>query len=181
MKKRFATKPGTGDPAQPIVHEGGCLCEDIRYKTTAAPVRVTICHCTFCQKITGSAFLVEPIFDKQDVVFAGRAPRAYGHRSDSSHKRVAVNFCGRCGTPIYLELERSPDVYGLFGGSFDNPNWFDRNDINCRHIFTRSAQDGVVLPAGSKIFTAHAQELDGTLNEPIVLTHALIISRKQRI
>src|SRR4051795_13434696 len=135
MKKRFATKPGTGDPAQPIVHEGGCLCEDIRYKTTAAPVRVTICHCTFCQKITGSAFLVEPIFDKQDVVFAGRAPRAYGHRSDSSHKRVAVNFCGRCGTPIYLELERSPDVYGLFGGSFDNPNWFDRNGYKLSPYF----------------------------------------------
>jgi len=45
----------------PMIHEGGCLCGEIRYETMAEPVRVTICHCTFCQRLTGSAYLVEPI------------------------------------------------------------------------------------------------------------------------
>ena len=138
------------------VHEGGCLCGDSRYKTTAEPLRVTICHCTFCQRFTGSAFLVEPIFRREDVVFSGSVLKTYDHRSDSSRKRVSLNFCGKCGTSLYLDLEWFPDILGLCGGTFDDPNWFDRSHGKCRHIFTRSAQEGVVLPAGMEIFSEHA-------------------------
>ena len=53
------------------VHQGGCLCGEVRYRTTAKPVRITICHCTFCQRLTGSAYLVEPIFKREDVEFDG--------------------------------------------------------------------------------------------------------------
>ena len=51
-----------------LVHHGGCLCGEVRYRTTAKPVRVTISHCTFCQRMTGSAYLVEPIADPPDAV-----------------------------------------------------------------------------------------------------------------
>ena len=64
----------------------------------------------------------------------------------------------------------------MCGGTFDNPNWFDRSSENYRHIFTRSTQKGVVLPAGVNIFREHAIQLDGTPNAPIVLTHALMVS-----
>lgn len=159
------------------IHEGGCLCGDVRYATTAEPLRVTICHCTFCQRLTGSAFLVEPIFRRQDVSLSGAAPRTYDHRSDGSQKRVSLKFCGRCGTTLYLDLERFPDILGLCGGTFDDPNWFERGQGKCRHIFTRSAQRGVVLPAGLDTYPEHALQLDGTPNPPIVLSHALMVSR----
>ena len=151
------------------IHEGGCLCRDVRYKTTANPVWTIVCHCTFCQKITGSAFLVEPIFKRTSVVFSGAATKSYDHRSDGSEMRVSLNFCGRCNTTLYLAFERFPDVLGVCGGTFDDPSWFDRGPETCRHIFTRSAQRGVVLPAGVPIFTEHAFRLDGTPNEPRVL------------
>jgi hypothetical protein len=160
------------------IHEGGCLCGDVRYRTLAEPVRVTICHCTFCQKITGSAFLVEPIFRREDVALFGKAPKSYDHRSDVSQKRVTVNFCFRCGTTIYLDLERFPDILALCGGTFDDPNWFDRSQGKCRHTFTRSAQEGVMLPPGLDTFNEHPLQLDGTPNHPVVFTHALMISRK---
>ena len=158
-------------------HEGGCLCGDVRYRTTAQPLRVTICHCTFCQRLTGSAFLVEPIFRRADVSFYGAVAKRYDHQSDSSRKRVSVNFCGTCGTTICLDLERFPEIVGLCGGTFDDPNWFDRSQ--CRHIFTRSAQAGVVLPAGVDLYQEHALRLDGTATQPTVLAHALMVARQQ--
>ena len=159
------------------IHEGGCLCGGVRYKTTAEPLSVTVCHCTFCQRFTGTAYLVEPIFRREDFALTGAAPKTYDHHSDSSQKRVTLNFCGRRGTTIYLDLERFPDILGLCGGTFDDPNWFMRGEISCRHIFTRSAQSGVVLPAGLKTYEGHAITLDGTPNEPTVFAHALTVAR----
>ena len=151
-----------------IVHEGGCLCRDIRYEARAEPIWTTVCHCTFCQRLTGSAFLVEPIFVREAVQFSGAAAKTYEHRSDGSGMRVGVNFCGRCGTTLFLEFERFPDVLGLCAGTFDDPDWFDRGPRKCRHIFTRSAQQGVVLPADVRTYTEHAFAIDGTPNEAIV-------------
>jgi hypothetical protein len=173
------SKPvGRSVAAMTTIHEGGCLCGNVRYITIAEPVRVTICHCTFCQKLTGSAFLVEPIFRKEDVALSGFTTKSYDHLSDTSGKRVTLNFCGTCGTTIYLELERFPDVLGLCAGTFDNPNWFDRRSKATRHIFARSAQDGVLLPAGVNIFVEHALQLDGTPNQPTVLEEPVMISSK---
>ena len=49
------------------VHEGGCLCGGVRYRTTAKPMRVTVCHCTFCQKLTGSAYLRRTHLRREDI------------------------------------------------------------------------------------------------------------------
>jgi len=162
------------------VHEGGCLCGEVRYSTTGNPVWTTICHCTFCQKLTGSAFLVEPIFKRGAVMLSGAATRTYDHSSDGSGKRVNVNFCGRCGTTLYLSFERFPGFLGVCAGTFDDPNWFERGPDTCRHIFTRSAQRGVVLPAGVPTFLEHALRLDGTFNEPILLTEPRTVSGAER-
>ena len=43
-----------------------------------------------------------------------------------------------------------------------------------RHVFTGSAQDGTVLPAGVPLFHEHAFRLDGSLNEPKLLTEPTV-------
>ena len=45
-----------------MTHEGGCVCGAVRYRTEGTPLRVSACHCTFCQKRTGSAFGVGAYF-----------------------------------------------------------------------------------------------------------------------
>ena len=49
------------------VHEGGCICGAVRYETEGDPLRVTICHCRWCQRATGAAYMVEPIFRREDL------------------------------------------------------------------------------------------------------------------
>ena len=75
------------------IHEGGCPCGQLRFRTTAAPVRVSICHCRFCQHNTGSAFMVEPIFAKPDFALVAGVPRTFAVISAGSGKRVTVHFC----------------------------------------------------------------------------------------
>ena len=164
----------------PMVHQGGCLCGEVRYRTTSAPVHVTICHCTFCQRMTGSAYLVEPISMREHVVFDGRPTSTCDHQSDSSGKRVTLHFCGGCATTFYLDLERFPAILGLCGGTFDDPDWFDRGTDECRHIFTGSAQNGVTLPSGYRLYDKHAMQADGAPNQPYVLAHALLVQRDKR-
>ncbi|WP_372782176.1 GFA family protein [Phenylobacterium sp.] len=157
------------------INEGGCLCGDIRYLTIADPLTVTVCHCRFCQRFTGSAFLVEPIFRVEDVVLTGAAPKVFERRSDGSGKRVGLNFCARCGVTVFLRFERFPTVLGLCGGTFDNPDWFDRGPGTCRHIFTRLVQRGVALPPDVELYLDHVTEPDGTRNAPRVLSEASLV------
>lgn len=149
-------------------HEGGCLCGSIRYVAVASPERVTFCHCRFCQRATGSAYLVEPVFTRDNLQIIAGKPKTYNHRSEGSGKIVTINFCDLCGTKILLEFERFRDVVGVYGGTFDNPDWFEKTPENSKHIFLDVAQCGTVIPAGFDTFTGHATLVDGTPVEPRV-------------
>lgn len=150
-------------------HEGGCLCGAVRFAVSADPMRVTVCHCRFCQRNTGSAYLVEPVFTKFEFEITRGTPRTYAVLSEGSGKRVTIHFCGTCGARVLLTFERFPDHVGTFAGSFDDPNKLGLASDIVRHLFTDSAQTGVVLPAGVPLFHEHAFRLDGTLNEPTLL------------
>ena len=47
--------------------EGGCACGSVRYRLDAAPMFVNCCHCTWCQRETGSAFAVNAVIEASQV------------------------------------------------------------------------------------------------------------------
>lgn len=145
-----------------INHEGGCLCGKIRYCVQDDPLHVTICHCKFCQRATGSAFLIEPIFQDHDFRLLAGQPKAYAQTSVTSGKKLTVNFCADCGTKLFNTLERLPSVVPVYGGTFDDPNWFERSPKVARHIFASFAQRGTLLPAHYDVFAQRAVLDDGT-------------------
>jgi len=63
--------------------------------------------------------------------------------------RAAVQSC-------FWTLKRFPEIFGVYGGTFDDPNWFDRTPQTSRHIFLNSAQRSTVIPAGFSAFREHA-------------------------
>ena len=152
-------------------HEGGCLCGEVRFVADTEPMRVTVCHCRFCQRTTGSAYLVEPVFAKADFHITSGVPKTYDVISAGSGKRVTIHFCPTCGARVMLTFERFPDGVGGFAGSFDEPDKLDLASAKTRHVFTGVAQEGTVLPAGVPLFHEHAIRLDGSPNEPTVLAH----------
>lgn len=157
---------------------GGCLCAVTRYSVNAEPIRVTICHCRFCQRATGSAYLVEPIFDRDKLQILTGTPSKYEHRSEGSGKLVTINFCAKCGTKLFLEFERYPDVVSVYGGTFDDPNWFERTPGNTKHIFLDVAQHGTIVPAGFDTFRQHATLNNGTPVEPEIFDEPCLLSKR---
>jgi hypothetical protein len=126
------------------VYEGGCLCGAVRYRVTNAPMRTHVCHCTFCQRRTGSAFAFMAYFKQEDVVIIRGMLKAYEHRSDESNRLLRIEFCPSCGTAVSMTVELLPGTRGISGGTFDDPSWLKIE----RHIWTRSAQPWVVVPSG---------------------------------
>ncbi len=115
--------------------DGGCHCGAIRYEATADPERTSICHCTDCQTLTGTAFRVTIQVDEQDFVFTRGAPKIYVKLAESGAKRAQA-FCGECGTPLYsTSVSDGPKVYGVRVGTARQ-----RNDLKPkRQIWHRSA------------------------------------------
>jgi hypothetical protein len=137
--------------------EGGCLCGAVRFRATEAPLRTLACHCTFCQKVTGSAYFAESMFPMSAVQFNGGEMKRYEHVSDGSRKKVWVHFCANCGTTVSLTFERWPDIRGIARGCYDDP---DAVTVSS-HIWTRSAQGGTALPEGVDCFAQARVTLDG--------------------
>ena len=132
----------------PEVHEGSCACRAIGYRVTGNPMRASVCHCTFCQRRTGSAFAILAVFKEDQVELTGDTLSVFEHRSDESNLSLRLEFCNRCGTTVAVRLERFPGARGIFVGTFDDPNWVKIE----RHIWTRSAQHWVVFPENMERF-----------------------------
>lgn len=158
------------------VHAGGCLCGALRYQTHAEPVRVTICHCRFCQRATGAAYMVEPIFRCEELTISTGQPTVFDVRSSGSGKTVHVHFCATCGTKTHLTFERFPGFCGIYAGTFDDPNWFPIHADNSKHIFVGVARHDTVLPAGTSVFIEHAMTNDGTPCESRILETPTLVS-----
>ena len=137
--------------------EGGCLCGQVRFRTTQAPLRTIACHCTFCQRVTGSSYFAESMFPMNAVVLNAGVLSSYAHISDGSKKKVFVHFCPHCGTTVSLTFERWPEIRGISRGCYDDPNAVEVSS----HIWTRSAQAGTALPEGVECFAGARVTLEG--------------------
>jgi len=144
------------------IHQGGCLCGSVRFRTVGPPVKTTVCHCRFCQRAGGSAFMVEPMFLKSNVTFEGGPISTYDHRSPEHGRMLHLQFCPKCGSRVGLLLERFPALQTIYGGVFDDPNWFRPE----WHIFTREAVGWMVFPRDVTCFERHALKSDGTPETP---------------
>ncbi|GJC87080.1 hypothetical protein ColLi_09918 [Colletotrichum liriopes] len=63
-----------GDPSSTFPLEGGCACGNIRYSLNASPLVVHCCHCTSCQRETGTAFALNAVVEGDEVTLLPSAP-----------------------------------------------------------------------------------------------------------
>jgi len=128
--------------------KGGCSCAALRYELTASPLIVHACHCQDCQRVTGSAFVVNIWIEKKFVKTNGAIPKSFTLKGGSG-KNHEVFFCDVCGTYVWSRYHRAPgDALFVRAGTLDKPQAVTP-DI---HIFTRSKLPWLELPRGVPAF-----------------------------
>ena len=139
----------------PEIHAGGCVCGAVRYTTRGDPEQVVVCHCTWCQRRTGTAFAVEPVFTEHQVEIRGGPLTKYRHLSDESGRWLELGFCPVCGTNIGFTLEWQPGYRVLDAGTFDDPAWLRADRHRFRYIYLDSAQSWSEVPDGVRTYARH--------------------------
>ena len=112
---------------------GGCHCGAIAYEATVDPARVTICHCTDCQRLTGTAYRVTVAAPAAGFRLLRGEPRTYRKTGSSGNPRAQV-FCADCGSHLYAHAAVArPESYGLRVGCLaERAQLAPRRRIWCR-------------------------------------------------
>jgi len=135
--------------------KGQCVCGAVSYNIVGEPKRVTICHCKWCQRRTGSAYGVEVVFEDSQIKIDDELVTRYRHLSDESGRWLDQHFCSKCGSNIGFTLEAVPGIRTIAAGTFDDPSWLQSNQYPCRHVFTRSMQDWTTIPDHVEQYEQH--------------------------
>jgi hypothetical protein len=116
---------------------GGCLCGQIRYTLKSTPVATVVCHCTHCQKASGSAFSTNLVAPRADIELTGTLA-AYDDTAERGNT-LKRSFCPKCGSSIMSESSARPGVAILKAGTLDDASAV----APTMQIWTRSAQPWV--------------------------------------
>ena len=121
--------------------EGGCQCGRVRYRVSTRPKALYACHCTECQRQSGSAFGLSMRVDRRDFAVTGRL-KSFARRADSGNPSRGF-FCPECGTRIYHRNDWSPESVSIKPGTLDDASWLRPRG----HIWRRSGQHWFTPPA----------------------------------
>ena len=124
--------------------DGRCTCGAVRYRMTAKPLFVHCCHCTWCQRETGTAFALNAMVEADNVTLLAGSPETVQTPSLSGKGQKIVR-CPACRVAVWSHYPQAGDkICFVRVGTLDEPDRLPP-DI---HIYTSSKQPWIVLPPG---------------------------------
>lgn len=133
--------------------DGGCHCGYLTYEAEIDETKVSVCHCTDCQALSGTAFRVSARTYEGAFTQLTGEPREYIKTGSSGARRIQA-FCPECGSQIYsTSVGDGPRMYNLRTGTIRQRAAL----VPKSQIWFRSAQSWVDdLPSVPKIQEAPA-------------------------
>jgi hypothetical protein len=115
---------------------------------TPRPLFVHCCHCRWCQRETGSAFVLNAMIESERVeLLAGEVDVV--DTPSQSGRGQRISRCPKCRVAVWSNYAGAGDLLRFVRvGTLDEPERLPP-DV---HIFTMSKQPWVVLPPGTPAF-----------------------------
>jgi hypothetical protein len=156
-------------PAQ-FSAEGGCTCRALRYRLSDRPLIVHCCHCRWCQRETGSAFVLNALIESARLQLIAGRPELVTTPSNSGKGQVIAR-CPTCRIAVWSHYAGLGDRMSFVRvGTLDEPDRFPP-DV---HIYTQSKQPWVVLPRGARAFSEYYQSREVWSADSLARREALL-------
>lgn len=118
---------------------GKCSCGKVRYRLNSRPIVTHACHCRQCQRLTGSAFVMNAVIEQAAVELLSGVPAAVQF-DGTSH---TAYFCTDCGTYVWSAYTgRFDGCWFVRVGTLDDPDEFAPE----AHIFLGTKQPWLPVP-----------------------------------
>lgn len=135
---------------------GQCDCGAVRFALLSAPIFTHCCHCSWCQRESGSAFAINAMIETTRLRVEGTIPEIVLTPS-ASGKGQKIARCPACRVALwshYATLDTKLAFVRV--GTLADPSRLPP-DV---HIFTSTKQPWVVLPAGAEVYPAFYSAAD---------------------
>jgi hypothetical protein len=106
--------PARPSPGHPL--EGGCLCGAVRFEITAPFISAGYCHCTHCQRRTGTGSSANGRVPQEGFRLLQGTDEL---RSFTPAQGVPKLFCGRCGSALFSGAPLSDREVAIRLGALD--------------------------------------------------------------
>ena len=106
-----------------------------------------MCHCRDCQRRTGSAFSIAVFYERERVRVLRGETRSF-ERNSASGLPIRFYFCTRCGSNVYWEPARMPDLIGVAAGAFADPAFPQPS----QSVWTKDKHAWLSLPGDMAVF-----------------------------
>ena len=87
----------------PAPYRGSCQCESFRFEITAEPLTAYLCHCSDCQKQSGSAYGMAIVVPKEAFKALQGETSVYRKKA-ASGREADCAFCPACGNRLYHDV-----------------------------------------------------------------------------
>jgi len=99
--------------------DGQCHCGFVTYEAEIDPQEIAICHCTDCQRLTGSPYRVTATVPRAALRLTGNEPKIYEKTADNGRTRRQF-FCPECGSPLFTTgTGAEAETFGIRWGSIN--------------------------------------------------------------
>ncbi len=130
---------------------GGCACGHVHYALHSAPLFTHCCHCTWCQRETGSAFALNAMVETDRVTLSKGAVEV-GLIPSASGKGQTIARCPSCCVALWSHYPGAGNTIAFVRvGTLDADHGI-APDI---HIFTSTKQPWVVLNDDVPVFAQY--------------------------